>query len=83
MLSHTNSGYICFMEFDEYKLHLGRHIQQIRKSRNLTQEEVAELIGMDRVSIGYMEQGRRVPKLSTLYELAELYQIDMEDFFRF
>lgn len=71
------------MEFDEYRLHLGHHIQEIRKARGFTQEQVAELIGMDRVSIGYMEQGRRSPKLSTLYELAEVYGIDMEEFFRF
>lgn len=71
------------MEFEEYKQQLGHHIQEIRKSRGLTQEQVAELLGMDRVSIGYMEQGRRTPKLSTLYELANLYHIDMDEFFRF
>jgi transcriptional regulator with XRE-family HTH domain len=71
------------MDFDEYRQQLGHHIQEIRKSKGLTQEQVAELIGMDRVSIGYMEQGRRAPKLSTLFELARLYDIDMDEFFRF
>jgi transcriptional regulator with XRE-family HTH domain len=56
-------------------------MQQIRRSRNLTQEQVAELIGMDRVSIGYIEQGRRAPKLSTLFSLANVYDVEMQDFF--
>jgi len=69
------------MEFSEYSHMLGHHIQQIRRSRNLTQEQVAELIGMDRVSIGYIEQGRRAPKLSTLFSLAQVYDVDMQEFF--
>ncbi|MBO7673548.1 MAG: helix-turn-helix transcriptional regulator [Atopobiaceae bacterium] len=69
------------MEFSEYSHMLGHHMQQIRRSRNLTQEEVAALIGMDRVSIGYIEQGRRVPKLSTLFSLAQVYDVEMQEFF--
>lgn len=69
------------MEFSKYSHLLGRHIQEIRRSRNLTQEQVAELIGMDRVSIGYIEQGRRVPKISTLFSLAQIYDVEMRDFF--
>lgn len=69
------------MEFSEYSRMFGHHMQQIRRSRNLTQEQVAELIGMDRVSIGYIEQGRRAPKLSTLFSLASVYDVEMRDFF--
>jgi len=69
------------MEFSEYSHMLGHHMQQIRRSRNLTQEQVAELLGMDRVSIGYIEQGRRAPKLSTLFSLARVYNVDMQEFF--
>lgn len=70
------------MEFDEYKLHLGRRVQTLRKTRGLTQEQVAELLDMDRVSIGYIEQGRRAPKIKTLYELAKVFDVDMQDFFK-
>lgn len=41
------------------------------------------MVGMDRVSIGYIEQGKRAPKLKTLYALAQVYNVDMQDFFRF
>ncbi len=69
------------MNFDEYRVRLGSHLQDIRKSRGLTQEQVAEQLGMDRVSIGYIEQGKRSPKLSTLYALARCYDIEMQDLF--
>ncbi len=70
------------MEFDEYRLHLGLRVQKLRKERGLTQEQVAELLDMDRVSIGYIEQGRRAPKIKTLYEMSKVFNIDMEDFFK-
>ena len=70
------------MEFYEYKIHFGANLQRIRRSRGLTQEQVAEIIGMDRVSIGYIEQGKRAPKLSTLFALSQCYDIEMQDFFR-
>lgn len=38
---------------------------------------------MDRVSIGYIEQGKRAPKLSTLYFMAEVLDVEIKDFFDF
>lgn len=71
------------MDFVEYRLLLGTHLQSIRKSRGLTQEQVAEHLGMDRVSVGYIEQGKRTPKLSTLYAMSECYDVEMQDIFNF
>lgn len=59
------------------------HIQALRKTRGLSQEEVGNILDMDRVSIGYIEQGKRAPKLSTLYALADVFGIDIKDFFEF
>lgn len=38
---------------------------------------------MDRVSIGYIEQGKRTPKLSTLYALSKCYDVAMSELFKF
>ena len=51
----------------------------LRKARGLSQEQLAERLGMDRVSIGYVEQGRRSPKLATLYGIAEVLGISVSD----
>lgn len=69
--------------FHSFQKQLGTRLQEIRKTRGLSQEAVGALVGMDRVSIGYIEQGKRAPKLKTLYALAQVYRVDMQDFFRF
>lgn len=79
--NHKVHRYLDAMEFVEYRLLLGSHIQSIRKARGLTQEQVAERIGMDRVSIGYIEQGKRTPKVSTLYALSQCYDVEMQELF--
>ena len=58
-------------EFLNFKKQLGKKIQKARKQNGITQEKLAELTGLDRVSIGYIEQGKRAPKLQTLYRIAK------------
>ena len=49
----------------------------------MTQEEVGAAIGLDRVSVGYIEQGKRAPRLSTLYAMAELFGVEVKDLMDF
>ncbi|WP_049777701.1 helix-turn-helix domain-containing protein [Coriobacterium glomerans] len=69
--------------FHLFQKRLGRHLQAFRKANHYSQERVGELLGMDRVSIGYIEQGKRAPKLSTLYALTSLYGITLSELFAF
>ncbi|MBQ9003092.1 MAG: helix-turn-helix transcriptional regulator [Eggerthellaceae bacterium] len=70
-------------EYEMFQSQLGARIKQVRLSLGFLQEDVAEILGMSRVAIGYIEQGRRAPKLSTLYALANLYEVDIRTFFDF
>jgi len=63
------------------QLKLGKRVQDIRKRKNLTQEGLAAISGLDRVSIGYIEQGRRAPQLSTLLILLKSLQVKLSEFF--
>ena len=72
-----------YMEYDMFQVQLGKRIQHVRMSLGFLQEDVAEMLGMSRVAIGYIEQGRRAPKLSTLYSLARLFEVDIRTFFEF
>ena len=67
--------------YQERLVVLGRRIQSIRKARGFSQEKAGELVALDRVTIGYIEQGRRAPSLQTLFALAEAYKVDVIDFF--
>ncbi|MDR1997535.1 MAG: helix-turn-helix domain-containing protein [Candidatus Margulisbacteria bacterium] len=69
-------------EFEIFRQALGRRIQKIRKDKKHTQESLAESSGLDRVAVGYIEQGRRSPKLSTLYLLAKSLNVEVAAFFK-
>lgn len=63
------------------QLRLGKRVQDLRKRKGYTQESLAAVSGLDRVSIGYIEQGRRAPQLSTLLILSKTLQVKLSDFF--
>ena len=45
---------------------LGRRIRQIRRESNMTQEQLAEKLGISASFMGHIERGTRVPSLETL-----------------
>ena len=61
---------------------LGRKIQKLRKAQDLTQEELAEMTGISRVYMGYIEQGRESPSLKLLMKLAKRLGVRVENLFR-
>ena len=68
-------------DYQQFVSMLGRNVKSARLSSKLLQEDVANSLGMTRVAIGYIEQGRRAPKLRTLFDLANLYGVDIQVFF--
>lgn len=56
---------------------LGCNIQRIRVSKNITQEELADLIGSDRSYIGAIEQGRKSPSIYCLYAIASALKVKL------
>jgi transcriptional regulator with XRE-family HTH domain len=49
---------------------LGRNVLRIRKSKNLTQEQLAEMSGFSQQYISGLEKGQRNPTVVTVYELS-------------
>ena len=54
---------------DRRKL-VGRNVEQIRREKGLTQEQLAEISGFSQQYISSLERGHRNPTIVTLYELA-------------
>jgi transcriptional regulator with XRE-family HTH domain len=48
----------------------GKRVAEVRKSRGVTQQELAENIGMSVVAIAYIETGKRWARLGTLNKIA-------------
>jgi transcriptional regulator with XRE-family HTH domain len=65
---------------DTFKL-VGKNIQKIRKSKNLSQEELGEMLGLTRNYIGLLERGERNPSLKTLIQIAFVLQIPLKALF--
>jgi transcriptional regulator with XRE-family HTH domain len=61
---------------------LGKRIASARKQRGLSQEELATASDLDRSHIGYLEQGRRRPTVSTLYKISRALHISLEQMFK-
>ena len=56
-------------------LQLGRALAQERTSSGQTQEQVADLLGVNMETISRMERGVMLPSLPRLLELATIYNI--------
>ena len=48
----------------------GNRIKELRKSLNMTQDELADLINLNKTSISYFERNKRTPSLDTLIDLS-------------
>jgi transcriptional regulator with XRE-family HTH domain len=51
-------------------------LRSARDARRLTQEQLAQLSGVDRTQIGRLESGAQIPRLDTFVRLAGALQIE-------
>jgi len=58
---------------------LGKHIQKIRQAKDITQEELAEKIGVTQTWITYIETGRNKPNLKMLEKIAKALGVKVKD----
>jgi transcriptional regulator with XRE-family HTH domain len=61
---------------------LGKRIVSARKANNMSQERLATDSGIDRSHMGFIEQGRRKPTLSTLFKIVKTLGISLEQLFK-
>lgn len=59
---------------------LGIRIKELRKSRHLRQDELAEVLELSRGQISNLEHGRRSLNLKQLEKLCSFFKVDMEYF---
>lgn len=55
---------------------VGRRIQEVRKSRGLTQAELSQLVDLSTKYISNIECGFKMPKLNTFVAIANALQCD-------
>ena len=60
------------MEFNE-------KLQELRKSRSMTQEELAEALFVSRTAISKWESGRGYPNIDSLKEISRFFSVTIDD----
>mgnify|MGYP006376318637 CR=1 FL=1 len=60
------------MEFNE-------KLQELRKNRSLTQEELAEILYVSRTAISKWESGRGYPNIESLKDISEFFSVSIDD----
>lgn len=58
-------------------------VRQLRKEKGLTQEQLAEIIGVSRQTINAIEKEKFDPSLPTAFKMGQLFDRPIEEFFLF
>ncbi len=67
---------------EEVYKELGKRIVAARKRKGMSQEQLATKSDIDRSHMGFIEQGRRKPTLSTLFKIANTLGLSLEQLFK-
>ena len=58
-------------------------IKVLRAEKNLTQEELADIIGVSRQTINAIEKEKFDPSLPTAFRISRLFNLKIEEVFNF
>ena len=61
---------------------LEQNLPILRARKNMTQEQLAEQLGVSRQSVSKWESGASFPELNTLLTLCDLFDVSMDDLLR-
>ena len=61
------------------QIKIGGFLRELRKEKELTQEQLAEKFGVSSRSVSRWENGNTMPDLSILVELADFYEVDIKE----
>jgi transcriptional regulator with XRE-family HTH domain len=67
------------MQLHELQLKIGKEIKKLRTMNEMTQEEVAEGLHLDRNAYGEIERGKTDIHLSRLVQIANFFAVEIED----
>ena len=60
-------------------MNLSENLKKIRKDNNLSQEDLAEKLGVSRQSVSKWESGRAYPEMDKVLELCKLFNLNIDD----
>ncbi len=65
-----------------FPVRLGRRLSDLREKRGLSQTQLADMAGMGRAHLSQIENGAVAARVDTLYAIAQVLELKMEELFR-
>lgn len=62
---------------------LGQRIKEIRKSKGMTQEQLAELVGIGTSNISYIETGKFAPTIENFEKIVKALEVEPQELYTF
>ena len=62
---------------------LGQRIRELRKSKGITQEELAEMLGIGTPNISYIENGKFAPSMENFEKLVNIFDVEPYELYKF
>ena len=60
-------------------MNLAENLKKIRKENNLSQEQLAEQLGVSRQSVSKWESGQAYPEMDKVLQLARMFNLNIDD----
>lgn len=54
-------------------------LKELREANNLTQQQLADMLGLDRTTVGKWEIGASLPRGATLIKLARIFKCTTDE----
>jgi|TARA_R110002126_G_scaffold119387_2_gene260309 transcriptional regulator with XRE-family HTH domain len=67
------------MKTDERMIAFGKRIRDVRRSKGISQEVLAEMADIDRSYMGNIERGEKNVTLKKAYDICDALDIDIKD----
>lgn len=62
---------------------LKTNLKKYRAINSMNQQELAELVGVRRETIGHLERGNYNPSLKLAWDIAKVFDVAIEDIFQY
>ncbi|MEI8061441.1 MAG: helix-turn-helix transcriptional regulator [Candidatus Berkelbacteria bacterium] len=66
---------------EDFLKNFGKRLAEVRRAKGITQEKLADDIGVHRTYIGFIEQGKRNPGIWNIQKIAESLKVDIKNLF--
>lgn len=69
------------MDEEQFKELLGQNVKRLRKQKNMTQLQIADIIGIEPHNFNRIENGKSFPQIKTLISLINYFNISVSELF--